>query len=123
MSRGRFDCMLRRTPSDEAHDTTSLGPAGVTFRSTTTSVYSRKLSDVGRVIAVDDLVDAAAVASMLGLKHKNSVATYLHRYQDFPRPVVDTESGRCRLWSRTDVQAWIQTSSHSRRRGVDDQAD
>ena len=58
------------------------------------------------MIAVDDLMDAAAVAALLGLKNRNSVATYLSRYDDFPRPVFDGASGRCRLWSRQELVAW-----------------
>lgn len=60
-------------------------------------------------------MDAAAVASRLGLRHRNSVATYLHRYADFPKPVVDTGSGRCKLWSRPDVDAWIRSHRAARR--------
>ena len=62
---------------------------------------------MSRLLAVDDLIDATAVASAVGLAHRNSVTTYLHRYDDFPRPVVETGGGRCRLWSRTDVDRWI----------------
>ena len=60
-----------------------------------------------RLIPVDDLVDATDVASAVGLAHRNSVATYMQRYQDFPRPLVETGGGRCRLWSRAEVDQWI----------------
>jgi predicted DNA-binding transcriptional regulator AlpA len=56
---------------------------------------------------VDDLIDATGVALVVGLSQRNSVATYLHRYDDFPRPVVVTAAGRCRLWSRSEVERWI----------------
>jgi predicted DNA-binding transcriptional regulator AlpA len=59
-----------------------------------------------RKVDVDDLIDAHEVADQLGLSHRNSVATYMTRYPDFPRPVVDTGLGRCRLWSRKDVDRW-----------------
>lgn len=62
-----------------------------------------------RLISVDDLIDARAVAAAMGLTHRNSVATYLRRYHDFPRPVVETGPGRCRLWSRTEIDSWIAT--------------
>jgi len=67
------------------------------------------------MVAVDDLIDAAGVAHMLGLKHRNSVATYAHRYTDFPRPVVDTGSGRCRLWTRPEIESWIDSHRTARR--------
>lgn len=67
---------------------------------------------MGRTVAVEDLIDATTVASMLGLAHSNSVATYLHRYVDFPRPVFDRP--RCKVWSRNDVVEWM--ASHERRR-------
>jgi predicted DNA-binding transcriptional regulator AlpA len=68
---------------------------------------------MGRTVAVEDLIGATTVASMLGLAHSNSVATYLHRYVDFPRPVFDRPL--CKVWSRNDVAEWI--TAHQRRRG------
>ncbi len=59
------------------------------------------------MVRVDDLIDATDVATAVGLTHRNSVATYLRRYHDFPRPVVETGAGRCRLWSRQEVHRWI----------------
>ncbi len=64
------------------------------------------------MVAVEDLIDATTVASILGLSHSNSVTTYLHRYSDFPRPVFD--GPRCKVWSRRDIAAWGK--SHKRRR-------
>ncbi len=61
---------------------------------------------MGRRIDVDDLVSAAEVAEILGLAHHNSVTTYLHRYPDFPVPVVDKSNGRIRLWLREDIRRW-----------------
>jgi glutathione-regulated potassium-efflux system ancillary protein KefG len=54
----------------------------------------------------EDLIGAAEVAEILGLSHHNSVSTYLRRYGDFPRPVVDLSKSRIRLWDRQDVEAW-----------------
>lgn len=107
--------MLRRTRGDDAHDAGFPVLSGSVSLSTERAVYCRRLLAVGRLIAVEDLLDAAAVASLLGLKHRNSVATYLHRYSDFPRPVYDTGSGRCRLWSRPDVEAWLRTRTSDHR--------
>ncbi len=46
------------------------------------------------------------VAEILGLRHHNSVTTYLHRYDNFPKPVVDKSADRIRLWVRQDIVAW-----------------
>jgi len=63
---------------------------------------------VGRRVDVDDLIDTQGVAKLLGLAHRNSVSTYLHRYPDMPRPVVDFPESRTRLWLRSEVVAWDQ---------------
>jgi predicted DNA-binding transcriptional regulator AlpA len=63
---------------------------------------------VGRRIDVEQLVDASGVASMLGLKHRNTVANYQRRYSDFPPPVFVASHGRCKLWSRSDVERWAE---------------
>lgn len=116
VSRGLLDCMLRRTPGDDAQEADPFPfVSGSVSRSTKYLVYRRKLPLVARLIAVEDLLDATAVASLLGLKHRNSVATYLHRYPDFPRPVFDTGSGRCRLWSRSEVEEWLRTRTKDHR--------
>jgi len=57
-------------------------------------------------VETEDLIGAAEVAKILGLAHHNSVTTYLHRYADFPRPIVDLSESRIRLWLRPDVVAW-----------------
>jgi predicted DNA-binding transcriptional regulator AlpA len=62
-----------------------------------------------RLVAVEDLIDATTVAAAVGLAHRNSVATYLDRYHDFPRPVVEAGPGRCRLWSRKEIDRWMAT--------------
>ena len=57
-------------------------------------------------VNTEDLVDANEVAQMLGLSHRNSVSTYLRRYDDFPQPIIERSGGRTRLWLRTDIEAW-----------------
>jgi glutathione-regulated potassium-efflux system ancillary protein KefG len=57
-------------------------------------------------VNTEDLVGAAEVAELLGLAHYNSVTTYLHRYEDFPKPVVDLSRSRVRLWLRQDIEKW-----------------
>ena len=43
---------------------------------------------------------------MIGLSHANSVAGYLRRYREMPRPVIDLGRGRSRLWLRPEIAAW-----------------
>ena len=61
---------------------------------------------MGRTVDLDDLIDVGEVAELLGLAHKNSVTTYMRRYDDFPRPAVEFADGKCRAWVRDDVKAW-----------------
>ncbi|MFN8233165.1 MAG: hypothetical protein U0V56_06755 [Actinomycetota bacterium] len=61
---------------------------------------------MGKKVNVEDLIDARAVALILGLKHANSVSTYAKRYADFPSPVVNLGRGRTLLWLRGDVVTW-----------------
>ncbi len=61
---------------------------------------------MGQIVDVDDLMSAVDVAALLGLSHHNSVTTYLHRYEDFPRPLVDKSNGHIRLWLRADILEW-----------------
>ena len=42
---------------------------------------------------------------ILGLAHHNSVSTYLRRYEDLPRPILDLPNSRIRLWLRQDIMA------------------
>jgi glutathione-regulated potassium-efflux system ancillary protein KefG len=57
-------------------------------------------------VDTEDLLDTQEVADLLGLSHRNSVTTYLRRYEDFPRPIVERGGGRTRLWARREVVAW-----------------
>jgi glutathione-regulated potassium-efflux system ancillary protein KefG len=65
------------------------------------------------MINTDDLCDAQGVASLVGLSHANSVHTYLRRYADMPRPVIDLGPGRSRLWLRPEIEAWLTARSHA----------
>ncbi len=81
---------------------------------------------MGRTVDLDDLIDTADVAELVGLTSPTSVATYRQRYEDFPPPVWASRGGRCLLWLRTDVEAWArqtgrcqtarQTTAEQRRR-------
>jgi predicted DNA-binding transcriptional regulator AlpA len=64
---------------------------------------------VGQKVNSDDLIGAADVAVILRLSHPSSVTTYLRRYSDFPRPVVDLSASRVRLWRRQDIERWHRT--------------
>ncbi|HQZ35359.1 MAG TPA: hypothetical protein PK020_13115 [Ilumatobacteraceae bacterium] len=55
---------------------------------------------------VDDLLDAAQVADLIGLSSRKSISTYRRRYPDFPEPVLVRE--RCIFWHRPDVMAWLR---------------
>ncbi|MDQ1419758.1 MAG: hypothetical protein QOJ52_1720 [Acidimicrobiaceae bacterium] len=61
------------------------------------------------MINTEELCDAQGVADLVGLRHPNSVHTYLRRYADMPRPVIDLGPGRPRLWLRPQIQAWLTT--------------
>jgi len=61
---------------------------------------------VGRYIDTDDVIDAQGVADLLGLSQRNTVSLYQRRYPQMPRPVIDLGHGRCKLWSRSDIQSW-----------------
>ena len=55
-------------------------------------------------VDLDDLIDAKEVAKILDLGQPNTVHTYLRRYPDMPRPVIDR--GRTRLWRRSQIVRW-----------------
>lgn len=59
------------------------------------------------MVRTEDLIDARTIATLLGLSHPNSVSTYLHRYPEMPRPVLDLGPGRPRLWLRPHIDAWM----------------
>jgi predicted DNA-binding transcriptional regulator AlpA len=57
-----------------------------------------------------DLLNAKEVAAALGLAHREAVATYRRRYEDFPHPLIT--KGTCVLWLRQDVEKWAQSRGH-----------
>lgn len=76
-------------------------------------VDESRLAIMGAKVDSDDLVGAAEVAAILRLSHPSSVTTYLHRYPDFPRPVVDLSASRVRLWRRQDIEQWRRSRTQS----------
>ncbi len=66
---------------------------------------------MGKIVDLDDLLDAAQVAELLGLSKATAVSVYQGRYEDFPRPVLMSSSGRCQFWLRSDVAAWTTSRS------------
>lgn len=58
------------------------------------------------LVQTEDLIDARAVAEILGLKHRNTVSEYQARYADMPRPVVELGRGRPKLWLREEIEEW-----------------
>jgi predicted DNA-binding transcriptional regulator AlpA len=61
---------------------------------------------MGRRVDLDDLLDARAVADLIGLKNRNGVYTYRSRHADFPVPVLT--HGRCYMWHRGDIRRWMK---------------
>ena len=59
-------------------------------------------------VNTEDLIDAQAVADLLGLTQRTAVSVYQGRYPDMPRPVVDMGSGRCKLWLRSEIETWAR---------------
>ena len=75
----------------------------------TVNVY--RLGIMGRKVDLDDLIDVGEVAELLGLAHKNSVTTYMRRYDDFPKPAIEFADGKCRAWLREEIEAWLADRS------------
>jgi glutathione-regulated potassium-efflux system ancillary protein KefG len=69
-------------------------------------------------VNTDDLIDAAELAEVLGLSHRNSVSLYQRRYVDMPRPVVERGSGRIKLWLRSSIEEWVRDRSRNDRSGL-----
>ena len=63
---------------------------------------------MGRSVDLDDLIDVGQVAALLGLAPKNSVTTYMRRYEDFPAPALEFAEGKCRAWVREDIERWAK---------------
>lgn len=62
---------------------------------------------MGRLHDLDDLIDAEQAAEILGLSSRGAISVYRRRYPDFPEPVIVRGSGRCQLWLRQDLEAWL----------------
>lgn len=58
-----------------------------------------------------ELIDAGEVAELLGLARRQAVSTYRARYNDFPKPLIEKNSGKCALWRRGDVETWAKSRS------------
>ena len=69
-----------------------------------------RLPFVGRRVDLSDLIDANEVALLLGLSHRNSVTTYLRRYREMPRPVLERAHGKTRLWLRSEIVRWANST-------------
>lgn len=83
-------------------------------------VNLRTLGNVSPRIRTEDLIDVYEVAKLLGLAHRNSVTTYLERYEDMPRPIIDFGGGKCRLWLRSEIREWLKTHPQRTRKGDHD---
>jgi len=68
---------------------------------------------VGRSIDTDDVIDSRGVAELLGLAQRNTVSLYQRRYPEMPRPVIDLGQGRCKLWSRSEIEAWARRTDRA----------
>lgn len=62
-------------------------------------------------VELADLLNAREVATLLGLAHREAVATYRRRYPEFPSPAI--MKGTCVLWIRQDVEAWARATGRS----------
>lgn len=65
-------------------------------------------SGVPDLVDPADLIDATAVADLLGLSDRKAVSVYRSRYADFPAPRVE-RSKNAVLWLRQDVEAWAES--------------
>lgn len=61
---------------------------------------------MGQRVDLDDLLEAAQVADLLGLSKATAVSVYQRRYVDFPEPALASASGRCQFWLRQDLERW-----------------
>ena len=66
---------------------------------------------MGRKVDVDDIINAAEVADLIGLSHRNGVYQYRHRHPDFPAPLIT--HGRCYMWHRGDIKRWIRATKET----------
>jgi predicted DNA-binding transcriptional regulator AlpA len=66
-----------------------------------------------RRVYLDDIIGTDDVARMIGLAQSSSVRVYRLRYPDFPTPLGQLGSGRCLMWSRTEVARWMRKHGRS----------
>jgi predicted DNA-binding transcriptional regulator AlpA len=59
---------------------------------------------MGRLVDVDDLVDATEIARRFGVARQSVIHDWRRRHGDFPKPVYT--STRTRVWVWADVHAW-----------------
>jgi predicted DNA-binding transcriptional regulator AlpA len=71
---------------------------------------------VSPLVRTEDLIDARAVAGILGLSQPNSVSLYQRRYPDMPRPAVDLGPKRPMLWLRPEIEKWAATRANASER-------
>lgn len=64
---------------------------------------------MARWVDLDELLDAAGVAEVLGLASRNSISTYRGRYGDFPAPV--RTFGASPVWTRQQIEVWRRRRS------------
>lgn len=57
-------------------------------------------------VDLNDLLDADQVAELLALSSRSAVSVYRRRYHDFPKPVLDRGTGKCRFWLRREIESW-----------------
>lgn len=62
-------------------------------------------------VDIEDLLNAAEVAQVLGLAHREAISTYRRRYANFPEPAV--KKGTCVLWLRSDVERWAKVTGRT----------
>lgn len=68
-----------------------------------------------------DLLDADQVAKVLGISGgPKAVSVYRAKYDTFPEPLRVGENGRCALWYRPHVEAWLATHTTRPRRRPDE---
>jgi len=69
---------------------------------------------MGRMIDTDDVIDSRGVAKIIGVARPNAVSEYSKRYPDLPAPVINLGRGRCRLWLRSEIEAWAEARRRER---------
>lgn len=67
---------------------------------------------MGRMVDVDELIDAVECAQIAGFKSPTAVSVYLSR-GSFPEPLIDRGGRRTRLWLRKDVLNWVKLREKS----------